>query len=73
MINISDYVHQNTLTPPQAQHRNAAESHERASKHHYEAARLHEKGDHHRASIHANIAQSHAVAGLEKGASAIMN
>jgi hypothetical protein len=34
---------------------------------------LHEKGDHRQATIHANIAQSHAVAGLEKGSSAIMN
>jgi hypothetical protein len=71
--NISDYVHQNTVVNPQDQHRQAAESHERASRHHHEAARLHEKGDHRQASIHANIAQSHAVAGLEKGASTIMN
>ena len=73
MTKTTDYVNHNSLNTPQDQHRNTAESHERASKHHYEAARLHEKGDHHQASIHANIAQSHAVAGLEKGSSTIMN
>jgi hypothetical protein len=73
MNSISDYVHQNAQVTPQEHHRKAAESHERASKHHHEAARLHEKGDHYQAKIHANIAQSHAVAGLEKGSSAIMN
>lgn len=73
MSSISDYIQQNALATPQAKHREAAESHERASKHHYEAARLHDKGDHRQASIHANIAQSHAVSGLEKGSSAIVN
>ena len=73
MTTISDYVHQHASSTPEELHRTAADSHERASKHHHEAARLHEKGDHSQARIHANIAQSHAVAGLEKGSSAIMN
>jgi molybdate transport system substrate-binding protein len=44
MSNTTDFVSRNSLNTPQDQHRNAAESHERASKHHYEAARLQEQG-----------------------------
>lgn len=45
---------------PEITHRKAADVHERAVRHHREAARLLEKGDHRQADIHANIALGHA-------------
>lgn len=69
-----------TLTPaqqptskntPQYRHRVAVELHEKAIKHHREAARLHETGDQRQADSHANIAHRHAVSALEKGAETI--
>ncbi len=54
---------------PQESHRKAADVHERAFRHHREAARLHEKGDHRQADIHANIALGHAHAAAQIEAS----
>jgi len=51
--------------PVQDGHRKAADVHERAFRHHREAARLHEKGDHRQADIHANIALGHAQAAAQ--------
>jgi hypothetical protein len=52
------------LTPQEVE-RNHADLHERASKHHREAARLYERGDWRQADIHASIARGHAVAAME--------
>jgi hypothetical protein len=49
---------------PQALHLTAADSSERAVKHHRHAARLYEDGDIELASIHAKFARRHAVAAL---------
>lgn len=49
-------------------HLAAADIHEKASKHHHEAARLHHLGDFRQALVHADVAADHAKAALETGA-----
>ncbi len=58
------------VTTPSLQEsfRKAAKVHDLASHHYIEAARLHDKGDHAAARIHANLAEDHAVAALDAGA-----
>jgi hypothetical protein len=62
----------NTLTiTPQLRHRKAAEQHEKAVRHHRQAALLLDAGDERQADTHANIAFSHAVSALETSGMAL--
>jgi hypothetical protein len=56
---------QNPEFAPQIRHRTAAELHEKALKHHRQAALLHDLGDKDQAQTHAKIARQHAVSALE--------
>ena len=60
-----------SIITPQFHHRKAVEQHEKAIKHHRQAALLFDAGDKRQAQTHANIALSHAVAALETGSMAL--
>jgi hypothetical protein len=55
---------QNSEFAPQIRHRAAAGMHEKAVKHHRQAALLHDLGDKEQALTHANIARRHAISAL---------
>jgi hypothetical protein len=57
--------HSAPITTPQSHHRKAADLHEKAVKHHRQAARLLDAGDEQQAQTHANIAHRHAMSALE--------
>jgi hypothetical protein len=48
----------------QLRHRTAADMHEKAVRHHRQAALLHDRGDKDQAQTHANIARRHAISAL---------
>jgi hypothetical protein len=58
-------------TTSQDHHRNAIDFHERAIRHHRQAALLHDCGDPQQAGSHANIACGHAKSAWETGTAAL--
>lgn len=60
-----------SIITPQFRHRQAAELHERAVKHHRHAALLHDAGDERQADTHANIATQACSVGAGDGCDGI--
>ena len=63
--------HLTPRTTPQHRHRTAIELHEKAIRHHEEAAALYLCGELRRAQSQAQLAYGHAISALEAGALAL--